>query len=198
MNRMRNLLRTIADAGGDVDSRLCGNDSMCGNDNAYGRLASVSAVPVGQKGDGLTMRPAGTPIDKAWPDLLQEITDAREAWRHNPLARRMVGLTTSYTVGAGITLQSNYRPLQKFIEAFWAHNGLSQRIDEWSDELARSGELFPVLFTNPISGMSIVRVVPACLIDAVDYDAGDYESELRYREVRPVGEAEKWWRSARQ
>ena len=66
-------------------------------------------------------------------------------------------------------------------------------IGEWSDELARSGELFPVLFTNPISGMSTVRTVPACRIESVEVDPEDYETELRYRETTPVGMAEKWW-----
>ncbi len=158
-------------------------------------LAAVSAVPVGLAGDGLALRSAGAPIDKSWGDLLQELTDARAAWQQNPLARRIVGLTTSYTVGHGITLQSPYRPLQRFIDEFWQHNHMEERIDEWSDELARSGELFPVLFTDALSGMSAVRTVPACLIEAVDYDADDYERELRYRECTPIGAAEKWWRS---
>lgn len=156
-------------------------------------LAAVSAVPVGAAGDGLVARPSGTPLDKNWGELFQELTDARTAWQQNPLARRMIGLTTSYTVGHGITLRSPCRPLQQFIDEFWQHNGMEQRIGEWSDELARSGELFPVLFTNPISGMSTVRTVPACRIESVEVDPEDYETELRYRETTPVGMAEKWW-----
>ncbi|MDI9547647.1 MAG: hypothetical protein QM346_08585 [Chloroflexota bacterium] len=75
-------------------------------------LASVTAIPVGRENDGLVLRPAGTPIDKSWGDLYQELTDAREAWRQNPLARRMVGLITSYTVGHGITLPDHPAALQ--------------------------------------------------------------------------------------
>jgi len=107
----------------------------------------------------------------------------------------MVGLITSYTVGHGITLHTPYRPLQQFIDEFWQHNRMEQRISDWSDELARSGELFPVLFTNPVSGMSTVRTVPACVIEAVDYDPDDYEIELRYKEAQPPGAGEKWWLS---
>lgn len=162
-------------------------------------LSAVTAVPVGRKGDGLVLRPAGSALDKDWGSLVAELTDARDAWRQNPLARRMVGLITSYTVGHGITLHTPYRPLQDFIDEFWQHNRMEQRISEWSDELARSGELFPVLFTNPISGMSTVRTVPACLIEAVEYDPDDYETELRYKEVQPLSGgglgAEKWWLS---
>ncbi len=95
-------------------------------------LAAVSAVPVGLASDGLALRSAGAPIDKSWGDLLQELTDARAAWQQNPLARRIVGLTTSYTVGHGITLQSPYRPLQRFIDDFWQHNhmgGAHRRVE---------------------------------------------------------------------
>lgn len=156
-----------------------------------GITAAVTVVGVGRDNDGLTLR-GGTLIDKPWPELFQEFEDAREAWRKNPLARRLIGLITSYTVGNGITLTSEKRDLQRFIAEFWQHNRLDMRVDEWCDELSRSGELFPVLFTNPVTGMSTVRSVPASFISLVDYDREDYERELRYREN--VGPAEeKWW-----
>lgn len=159
--------------------------------SAIGAELAVTVVPVGQHNDGLTMR-GGTPIDKPWHELFQEFEDAREAWRKNPLARRLVGLITSYTVGNGITLSSEKRHLQGFIADFWQHNRLEMRVDEWCDELSRSGELFLVLFTNPVTGMSSVRAVPASFIYQVDYDGQDYERELRYREnLGPA--AEKWW-----
>lgn len=158
-----------------------------------GRYASVALVPVGREQDGLVLRPSGTPIDKPWHELYQEFEDARAAWRKNPLARRLVGLITSYTVGNGITLHSETRDLQRFIAEFWQHNQLTLRVDEWCDELSRSGELFPVLFTNPVSGHSTIRTVPACLIRTVDFDPEDYERERRYAESVGPGEAEKWW-----
>lgn len=156
-----------------------------------GITAAVTVVSVGRDNDGLTMR-GGTVIDKPWHELFQEFEDAREAWRKNPLARRLIGLITSYTVGNGITLTSEKRDLQRFIGEFWQHNRLEMRIDEWCDELSRSGELFPVLFTNPVTGMSSVRAVPASLIYQVDFDKEDYERELRYAESTVPG-LEKWW-----
>lgn len=159
-----------------------------------GAQTSVMPVPVGREGDGLVSRgAAGTSIDKPWHELFQEFEDAREAWRRNPLARRLVGLVTSYAVGNGISLHSERRDLQRFINDFWQHNQLTLRVDEWCDELSRSGELFPVLFTNPISGLSTLRVVPASRIRAVDFDPEDYERERRYQESVAPGEAEKWW-----
>lgn len=158
-----------------------------------GIAAAVTPVAVGRDNDGLMLRSAGTPIDKPWHELFQEFEDAREAWRRNPLARRLVGLITSYAVGNGISLGSEKSHLRKFISDFWQHNRMDLRVDEWCDELSRSGELFPVLFTNPVSGMSSVRLVPACLIRAIDFDGEDYERELRYQEQVGIGEAEKWW-----
>jgi hypothetical protein len=158
-----------------------------------GVAASVTAVPVGHANDGLVLRPAGTAIDKPWHELFQEFEDAREAWRKNPLARRLVGLITSYTVGNGISLSSEKPHLRRFISDFWQHNRMDLRVDEWCDELSRSGELFSVLFTNSVTGMSTVRSVPASMIRVVDFDREDYERELRYQEHCGPAEPEKWW-----
>jgi len=151
------------------------------------RLAAVVSIQVGLPNDGLMLRPSGTELDTPWGELFDQLTDAREAWRTNPLARRMIGLITAYTVGNGITVTSTYAPLNAFIRAFWLHNRLDLRLDEWSDELARSGELFPVLFTNPIDGMSTLRAVPASLIQSVRFDPNDYEKELSYEQTPAVG-----------
>ena len=73
-------------------------------------LARVTAVPVGRPDDGVT-RPifsAGSEIDPDWAVLRTQIEDARAAWRQNPLARRLVGLITSYCIGDGIRLSSSW------------------------------------------------------------------------------------------
>ena len=155
--------------------------------------AAVTAVPVGRVNDGLVVRPSGTLVDKPWHELFQEGLDARDAWRKNPLARRLIGLITSYTVGNGITLSSEKRDLHRFLMEFWQVNEMELRVDEWSDELARAGELFPVLFTNPITGMSRVRVIPSSMIRAIDFDGEDYELERRYEEVPLPGMEPRWW-----
>ena len=168
-------------------------DTMRGWVALVAQNASVTPVPVGRDNDGLTLRPAGTSVDKPWHELFQEVEDAREAWRRNPLARRLVGLVTSYVVGNGITLSSDKRQVQSFIDEFWQRNQMELRVDEWSDELSRAGELFPVLFTNPVSGMSSVRVIAASMIRSVEYDGDDYETELAYEEVSAPGDPPKWW-----
>lgn len=154
--------------------------------------AAVIAVPVGHTEDGLALQ-RGSPHDKPWAEWVQDFEDAREAWRRHPLARRLVGLTTAYVVGPGISLHSDDPALMRFLQTFWAQNRLAQRVEEWSDELARSGELFLVLFTDPQTGFASVRAVAACQIEEVDFDPEDYERERRYRERRGPGEADVWW-----
>ncbi len=162
-------------------------------------LAAVTLVPPGRSADGFEpiIHPQGV-ADKGWGELHQEMFDAREAWRQNPLARRLVGMVTAYVVGNGIALRSEYAPLQRFIGDFWQRNQMDQRIPEWCDELCRAGEIFPVLFTNPQDRMSTVRCVPASIIERIEWCEGDYEAELAYKEVGLVGaQQERWWVSPR-
>ena len=150
------------------------------------RLARVEAVPVGKAADGLVaLERGGGPLDRSWDELSGQFSDALEAWRQNPLARRVIGLITSYVVGDGITMTSMYGPLKRYL----ASGGLIRRtcsicgLGPWSDELARAGELFVVLHFNRADGMSYVRTVPASVIDRITWRPGDYEAELSYHEA---------------
>ena len=157
-------------------------------------LAAVTPVAPGKAGDGFEpLAHAQGVADRGWGELHQEMDDAREAWRQNPLARRLVGMVTAYVVGNGITLRSEYGPLQRFIDDFWQRNQMEQRVPEWCDELCRAGEIFPVLFTNPLDGRSAVRCVPASIVERIEWREGDYEAELRFKEVGRVGAEERWW-----
>jgi hypothetical protein len=150
------------------------------------RLVAVKAAPVGREGDGLgRVGSGGGPLDRSWDELSQQFVDVLEAWRKNPLARRLIGLTTSYVVGDGITLTSGYGPLKRYLAKWWSHeeNLLDLRLGPWCDELARAGELFVVLHFNRADGMSYVRLVPASSIDRIEWRPGDYETELRYHEA---------------
>ncbi len=181
--RFRSILATIRLAGG----------------------TKVKVVQPGAPGDGLDRRwgQTGTDIDKNYRERYSDIQDALETWRKHPLARRIVNLISAYVIGDGIRISTKYAPLQRFIDEFWQHsrNRILLRQADWCDELTRSGELFLVLFTNPIDGMSHVRSVPASRIDEVEWKPDDYEVELRYHEVGDgIGASDKeregtWWRS---
>lgn len=137
------------------------------------------------------------PHDKNWGELQEDLSDSLEAWRMNPLARRIVSLTTDYVVGDGITVTSEVSAVQEFIDKFWSHplNHIDQRLYAWCDELTRSGELFIVVFTNPGDGMSYVRNIPASAIDQIESDPDDLERELQYHELVDGTLEGRWWPS---
>ncbi len=160
--------------------------------------AQMAVMPIlpGLPSDGMTGF-GGEPYEAGAPDTGRIQREALEAWRVNPLARRLVSLVTSYTVGDGIRLSSSYAPLDGFLRYFWAdaNNRLDLELPEWSDELSRSGELFLALFTDPVTGHSSVRAVPAMAIARVEWQAGDYRTELAYQDVSGGVVSERWWKA---
>ncbi len=84
------------------------------------------------------------------------------AWRSNPIARRIVELTSQYVVGGGISLSSCETGAHAFLQQWWNHplNQCPVRVVEWCDELTRSGELFFLISTDA-GGMSYIRAVPS-------------------------------------
>jgi|GEM_PF-186832 len=107
--------------------------------------------------------------------------DALDAWRLNPLARRVVGLTTQYVVGGGVSAGVKHEETHKFVRNFWEHrlNRMSVRCYELCDELTRTGNLF-LLISTDAAGMSYIRPVPASDIDKIDARENDIEQPLRF------------------
>ena len=129
------------------------------------------------------------------PGTVQELyNDALTAWRKNPIAWRIVAIVTDYVVGDHIRITSNHRSLNKFIEAFWHHpqNRLDLRLEALCDELARSGDLFILLFRNSLDGMSYVRIVTKDRIQKIVTAPNDWETELEYHETQESGEPRLW------
>jgi len=62
----------------------------------------------------------------------QVMKEALEAWQVNPLARRIVELTTQYVVGAGVQVECEHVESQNFLRACWHHhlNHLGTRLME--------------------------------------------------------------------
>ncbi len=118
-------------------------------------------------------------------DRLQVMDDCLDAWRFNPLARRIIELTTQYVSGGGMQVNCGEADARDFLVAFWRHplNRMDARLVELSDELARSGNLFLLLSTDP-GGMSYLRVVPSADIERISSQPNDVEQELSYH-TRP-------------
>ena len=119
--------------------------------------------------------------DRHTYDRAQVLADCMDAWRFNPLARRITELTTNYVAGGGFVFGSPHAPTQTFLEQFWNHrlNRLSQRVCELSDELVLSGNLFVLLSTDR-SGMSYLRVIPSADIARIESSEADVEQERCY------------------
>ena len=119
------------------------------------------------------------PRDRHGYDRDEVLADALEAWRVNPLARRVVELTSQYVVGGGLGVEAKHKKTNEFLREFWKHrlNKMSVRVFEWCDELSRSGELFIIVSTDA-AGMSYVRAVPAADIQEIVTEDNDLEQEV--------------------
>jgi len=133
----------------------------------------------------LGSRSGASQFDRFACDREETQRQALEAWRVNPIARRIVGLTSQYVVGGGISLNYAHPATAVFLHAFWEHplNHLPVRLYEWCDELTRSGNLFLLLTTDP-AGMSYVRAVPASQVKEIVSRPNDIDQEVRY-EMQP-------------
>jgi len=150
--------------------------------------ASDSFFTLGQHG-------SASDVDRYAPDRDQLLNDALEAWRVNPLARRIVGLTSQYVVGGGITYSCAHAPTAAFLDAFWNHalNRIPIRAYEWCDELTRTGNLF-LLVSTDAAGMSYIRAVPASQVKTIHSRENDIDQETAY-EMKPEtlgGETKTW------
>lgn len=115
-------------------------------------------------------------------DREEILSQSLEAWRVNPLARRIVELTTQYIVGGGLSLNCKGETENKFLDKFWNHrlNRLSTRVYEMADELTRTGNLF-VLLSTDAAGMSYLRIMPASHIEQIIARPNDIEQPLMFK-----------------
>lgn len=164
------------------------------------------APPGGGQASGLAAAPAAVTDAGPWVSLtgrahdydpakvFELYQDALTAWRKNPIAWRIIAITTDYVVGDRIRLTSPNRNLSRFISAFWNHpkNRMDLRLEAMSDELARSGDLFVLLFRNPADGMSYIRFVTKDHILRIETAPNDWETELVYVERGEAGEERRW------
>ena len=118
-------------------------------------------------------------------DRREVLEQAVEAWRSNPLGRRIVGLTSQYVLGDGVVISSPQPAVDRFLKQFWHHrlNRMHTRCGEWCDELTRTGNLFVLVSTDP-AGMSYVRAIPAAGIERIESRPQDIEQPLAFWPVR--------------
>ncbi|MGQ9683418.1 MAG: hypothetical protein ACUVX9_12830 [Anaerolineae bacterium] len=166
-------------------------------DRLFGRLIRsrvAEAVKVVDEQWWRQISDAARPRERPWHEVRTGLDEALEAWRTNPLAFRIVSLTTDFVVGRGLRVRSSVPWVEELLQRFWQHrlNRLDLRLHRWCDELTRSGELFLVLSTNPGDGLSYVRELPAVRVDRIETSADDLERELRYHELTSDLDG-RWW-----
>ena len=115
-------------------------------------------------------------------DRTEILEQSLQAWRTNPLARRIVELTSQYVVGGGLTINCGQEKAAAFLSSFWTHrlNRMPVRVFEMCDELTRTGNLFIMLSTDP-AGMSYLRVIPASQIDEIQSRENDIEQPVLFK-----------------
>lgn len=109
------------------------------------------------------------------------LTRCLDAWRYNPIARRVTEIISQYVVGAGFAVTSSDAKTDSFLQEFWNHrfNHMNSRLIELCDELTRSGNLF-ILISTDAGGMSYLRLIPASQVDEISTKENDLEQELAY------------------
>ena len=149
-----------------------------------GQLSSLRAQ-VDDDAPGWSRFSAAASNERDAAEIQDLYQDALIAWRKNPIAKRIVDITTDYCLGDGLTPNA---PGQAgtFIHDFWTHpkNNMPVRMHELSDELARAGDLFLTLHRNPDDGMSYVRPIPKDRIIQIETLPNDWETEISYTEAR--------------
>jgi hypothetical protein len=120
--------------------------------------------------------------DRLSYDRKKILDQAINAWRSNPIARRVVQLTTEFVIGDGLAFQTTNARANKFLTEFWNHplNNLTEQLPEWADEAWRTGDLF-ILFSVDEGGMIYVRALPSESIGVIQTAENDYRQELLYK-----------------
>ena len=109
------------------------------------------------------------------------LSETLRSWRINPIARRIVILTTAFIVGEGFKIKNSHVATQKFMSKWWTHelNDIDTQIPEWVDEITRTGDLF-LLCSVAGNNMIFVRAVPSEQIKDIQCKKNDVRQEVAY------------------
>lgn len=119
-------------------------------------------------------------------------SECLRAWRVNPIARRLVKLTSMFIIGEGITIKSDDPHTQKYLLSWWNHplNKFKQKCINFCDESTRSGNLFFLCSIDDHNGMMFVRAVPADQVEEIFTSDNDIDQEIAYK---PIEQGQPHW-----
>jgi hypothetical protein len=135
----------------------------------------------------------GGPNERDHAEIQELYKDTLEAWRKNPMAKRIIDTTTDFALGDGLIPTAPGR-MGTFLTTWWTHpkNHMPLRMPDLSDELGRAGDLFVTLHRNEHDGLSYVRPIPKDRIIKIETLPNDWETEIAYLEARDAGEPRRW------
>ena len=115
-------------------------------------------------------------------DRTKVLSACLRAWRVQPIARRIVKLYTQFVIGEGLTPKCDHKATLDFLTAWWKDplNDFDSQVSEWMDELTRSGNLFFLFSSDPLTGMSYVRAIPADQIKEIQTTENDVRQETYF------------------
>ena len=124
----------------------------------------------------------------------EALASSDDAYRHNPIAFRIVELGVDFVLGRGVALRCEDPAAEEWLRGWWDHplNNLCLRQFDLCRELSLAGEAFITLHTSPLDGLTYLRLAPARLIDRIETNPEDLEDEWRYHQA-DVGLEGRWW-----
>ena len=114
---------------------------------------------------------SGRPHDLTSSEIHEQYEDALKAWRKNPLAFRIISITSDYIVGDEVVVSSPNKALTKFTSAFWNHpkNRMDLRLEPMCDELSRAGDVFVLLFRIASNQLNLLRMIGKLSLSIMRY-----------------------------
>jgi hypothetical protein len=111
-----------------------------------------------------------------------------EAFNANPLAFAIIEIITSFVIGKGVKVTAKNTRVQRILDSFWndPDNRMESRIYDMCRELSLYGEIFVRFFVNRFDGKVKIRMIDPSIIDQVETDPDDIETQLRFHQ-RPIG-----------
>lgn len=110
------------------------------------------------------------------------LTQCFNTWRSNPIAKRLVDITTEFVIGDGLGFRSANKRADKFIKRMANDplNDFESQIPEWCNETWRGGDLFLVGKADA-GGMTYWRGFPAEGIQQIITKNNDYRQPVFFQ-----------------
>ena len=115
--------------------------------------------------------------------MTRERKRALQGYRENSMLYRAVELKVDHLIGDdGIRPGSPSPELERFLNRFWDHpeNDMDARLPVIAAEQIIAGDIFVLLFTDGLSGMSYIRPLPYDMVLDIEVSPTDFEREVAF------------------